>query len=80
MLPTNLKHPTIPFFTLTHVQLSPHFQIPKLYISLLPDHNKTHQTLKPLPNPKPYIPSQIPNPITLPKTPQLHFQFHQSLH
>ena len=65
--------------TVTDVEVSGDLQIAKVYISVLGDEKKREETLKGLAKAKGYIRSEIGNRIRLRKTPELHFEFDESV-
>ncbi|CUB20537.1 MULTISPECIES: 30S ribosome-binding factor RbfA [Bacillus] len=79
ILGRKLKDPRIGFLTVTDVEVSGDLQIAKVYISVLGDEKKREETLKGLAKAKGYIRSEIGNRIRLRKTPELHFEFDESV-
>jgi len=80
ILGRKLKDPRIGFLTVTDVEVSGDLQIAKVYISVLGDEKKREETLKGLAKAKGYIRSEIGNRIRLRKTPELHFEFDESVY
>jgi len=79
ILGRKLKDPRIGFLTVTDVEVTGDLQIAKVYISVLGDEKKREETLKGLAKAKGYIRSEIGNRIRLRKTPELHFEFDESV-
>ncbi len=79
ILGRKLKDPRIGFLTVTDVEVSGDLQIAKVYISVLGDEKKREETLKGLAKAKGYIRSEIGNRIRLRKTPELQFEFDESV-
>lgn len=74
-----LKDPRIGFLTVTDVRVSGDLQIAKVYISVLGDEKKREETLKGLAKAKGFIRSELGNRIRLRKTPEIHFEFDESI-
>lgn len=74
-----IKDPRIGFVTVTDVRVSGDLQIAKVYISVLGDEEKRENTLKGLAKAKGYIRSEIGQRIRLRKTPEILFEFDESV-
>ncbi|WP_445594025.1 30S ribosome-binding factor RbfA [Bacillus velezensis] len=74
-----LKDPRIGFLTVTDVRVSGDLQIAKVYISVLGGEKKKEEALKGLAKAKGFIRSEIGSRIRLRKTPELEFEFDESI-
>ncbi|HDR8067641.1 TPA: 30S ribosome-binding factor RbfA [Bacillus cereus] len=74
-----IKDPRIGFVTVTDVQVSGDLQIAKVYISVLGDEEQKENTLKGLAKAKGFIRSEIGQRIRLRKTPEITFEFDESI-
>ncbi len=74
-----LKDPRVGFVTVTDVEVSGDLQQAKVFISVLGDEEKKHETLSGLAKAKGFIRSEIGQRIRLRKTPELFFEFDESI-
>lgn len=74
-----IKDPRIGFVTVTDVQVSGDLQLAKVYISVLGDDEQRQNTLKGLAKAKGFIRSEIGQRIRLRKTPEISFEFDESI-
>ncbi|WP_379967323.1 30S ribosome-binding factor RbfA [Ectobacillus sp. sgz5001026] len=74
-----IKDPRIGFVTVTDVQVSGDLQLAKVYISVLGDEEQKQNTLKGLAKAKGFIRSEIGQRIRLRKTPEITFEFDESI-
>lgn len=74
-----IKDPRIGFVTVTDVRVTGDLQIAKVYISVLGDEDQKENTLKGLAKAKGFIRSEIGRRIRLRKTPEIHFEFDESI-
>lgn len=74
-----IKDPRIGFVTVTDVQVSGDLQLAKVYISVLGDEEQRQNTLKGLAKAKGFIRSEIGQRIRLRKTPEISFEFDESI-
>ncbi|MGM7720412.1 30S ribosome-binding factor RbfA [uncultured Metabacillus sp.] len=74
-----IKDPRIGFVTVTDVNVSGDLQIAKVYISVLGDEEQRQNTLKGLAKAKGFIRSEIGQRIRLRKTPEIQFEFDESI-
>jgi ribosome-binding factor A len=74
-----IKDPRIGFVTVTDVQVSGDLQLAKVYISVLGDEEQRQNTLKGLAKAKGFIRSEIGQRIRLRKTPEIAFEFDESI-
>lgn len=74
-----IKDPRIGFVTVTDVQVTGDLQQAKVYISVLGDEEQRENTLKGLAKAKGFIRTEIGNRIRLRKTPELIFEFDESM-
>ncbi|MFX3624663.1 MAG: 30S ribosome-binding factor RbfA [Ectobacillus sp.] len=74
-----IKDPRIGFVTVTDVQVSGDLQLAKVYISVLGDEEQRQNTLKGLAKAKGFIRSEIGQRIRLRKTPEITFEFDESI-
>lgn len=74
-----IKDPRIGFVTVTDVEVSGDLQIAKVYISVLGDSEQRENTLKGLSKAKGFIRSEIGKRIRLRKTPEIQFEFDESI-
>ena len=74
-----IKDPRIGFVTVTDVQVTGDLQQAKVYISVLGDEKQKEETLKGLTKAKGFIRSEIGSRIRLRKTPDLIFEFDESI-
>ncbi|CKF06848.1 truncated ribosome-binding factor A [Streptococcus pneumoniae] len=74
-----IKDPRVGFVTVTDVQVSGDLQIATVYISVLGDEEQKDSTLKGLAKAKGFIRSEIGQRIRLRKTPEISFEFDESI-
>lgn len=74
-----IKDPRIGFVTVTDVEVSGDLQQAKVYISVLGDDEQKEDTLKGLAKAKGFIRTEIGQRIRLRKTPELIFEFDESM-
>ncbi|MEH7108037.1 MULTISPECIES: 30S ribosome-binding factor RbfA [Bacillaceae] len=74
-----LKDPRIGFVTVTDVQVSGDLQQAKVFISVLGDDEQKENTLKGLAKAKGFIRTEIGHRIRLRKTPEIIFEFDESI-
>lgn len=74
-----IKDPRIGFVTVTDVQVTGDLQQAKVYISVLGDDEQKENTLKGLAKAKGFIKSEIGHRIRLRKTPEIIFEFDESI-
>ncbi|WP_078547047.1 30S ribosome-binding factor RbfA [Litchfieldia alkalitelluris] len=74
-----IKDPRIGFVTVTDVQVTGDLQQAKVYISVLGDDEQRENTLKGLAKAKGFIRSEIGKRIRLRKTPEIQFEFDESI-
>lgn len=74
-----IKDPRIGFVTVTDVQVTGDLQQAKVYISVLGDEQQREDTLKGLAKAKGFIRSEIGQRIRLRKTPEIQFEFDESI-
>lgn len=74
-----LKDPRIGFITVTDVRVTGDLQNAKVYISVLGNEEQREATLRSLAKAKGFIRSEIGNRIRLRKTPELSFEFDESI-
>ncbi|XJZ28540.1 30S ribosome-binding factor RbfA [Bacillota bacterium Lsc_1132] len=74
-----IKDPRIGFVTVTDVQVTGDLQQAKVYISVLGDEEQKENTLKGLAKAKGFIRSEIGQRIRLRKTPEIIFEFDESI-
>ncbi|OAS83294.1 MULTISPECIES: 30S ribosome-binding factor RbfA [Metabacillus] len=74
-----IKDPRIGFVTVTDVSVSGDLQIAKVFISVLGDEEQRQNTLKGLAKAKGFIRSEIGQRIRLRKTPEIQFEFDESI-
>jgi ribosome-binding factor A len=74
-----IKDPRIGFLTVTDVQLTGDLQQAKVYISVLGDEHQRENTLKGLAKANGFIRSEIGQRIRLRKTPEIIFEFDESI-
>jgi ribosome-binding factor A len=74
-----IKDPRIGFVTVTDVQVTGDLQQAKVYISVLGDDEQRENTLKGLAKAKGFIRSEIGQRIRLRKTPEIIFEFDESI-
>ncbi|WP_416826841.1 30S ribosome-binding factor RbfA [Ectobacillus polymachus] len=74
-----IKDPRIGFVTVTDVQVSGDLQLAKVYISVLGDEEQKQNTLKGLAKATGFIRSEIGQRIRLRKTPEITFEFDESI-
>jgi ribosome-binding factor A len=74
-----IKDPRIGFVTVTDVEVSGDLQIAKVFISVLGDEEQRQNTLKGLAKAKGFIRSEIGQRIRLRKTPEILFEFDESV-
>jgi ribosome-binding factor A len=74
-----IKDPRIGFVTVTDVQVTGDLQQATVYISVLGDQEQRENTLKGLAKAKGFIRSEIGHRIRLRKTPEISFEFDESI-
>ncbi|MBO9128863.1 30S ribosome-binding factor RbfA [Bacillus sp. 165] len=74
-----IKDPRIGFVTVTDVQVSGDLQQAKVFISVLGDEEQRQNTLKGLAKAKGFIRAEIGQRIRLRKTPEIQFEFDESI-
>jgi ribosome-binding factor A len=74
-----IKDPRIGFVTVTDVEVSGDLQLAKVFISVLGDEAQRENTLKGLAKAKGFIRSEIGQRIRLRKTPEIVFEFDESI-
>lgn len=74
-----IKDPRIGFVTVTDVSVTGDLQQATVYISVLGDENQKENTLKALAKAKGFIRSEIGQRIRLRKTPEISFEFDESI-
>ncbi|AIE59695.1 30S ribosome-binding factor RbfA [Bacillus methanolicus] len=74
-----IKDPRIGFVTVTDVQVTGDLQQAKVFISVLGDEEQRENTLKGLAKAKGFIRSEIGQRIRLRKTPEIIFEFDESI-
>ena len=74
-----IKDPRIGFVTVTDVQVTGDLQQAKVYISVLGDEEQRENTLKGLAKAKGFIRTEIGHRIRLRKTPEIIFEFDESI-
>ncbi|WP_071459484.1 30S ribosome-binding factor RbfA [Bacillus massilinigeriensis] len=74
-----IKDPRIGFVTVTDVEVTGDLQQAKVFISVLGDATQKENTLKALAKAKGFIRSEIGRRIRLRKTPEITFEFDQSI-
>lgn len=74
-----IKDPRIGFVTVTDVQVTGDLQQAKVFISVLGDADQKENTLKGLAKAKGFIRSEIGQRIRLRKTPEITFEFDESM-
>ncbi|CAM3705174.1 30S ribosome-binding factor RbfA [Mesobacillus zeae] len=74
-----IKDPRIGFVTVTDVEVTGDLQQAKVFISVLGDEAQKENTLKALAKAKGFIRSEIGQRIRLRKTPEITFEFDQSI-
>lgn len=74
-----MKDPRIGFVTVTDVRVTGDLQIAKVYISVLGGEEQRENTLKGLAKAKGFIRSEIGQRIRLRKTPEIQFEFDESI-
>lgn len=74
-----IKDPRIGFVTVTDVEVTGDLQQAKVYISVLGDDEQKENTLKGLAKAKGFIRTEIGQRIRLRKTPELIFEFDESM-
>lgn len=74
-----IKDPRIGFITVTDVQVTGDLQQAKVFISVLGDEEQKQNTLKGLAKAKGFIRSEIGRRIRLRKTPEIQFEFDESI-
>ncbi|WP_455662781.1 30S ribosome-binding factor RbfA [Pradoshia sp.] len=79
ILGRKLKDPRVGFVTVTDVEVSGDLQQAKVFISVLGDADKREDTLKGLEKAKGFIRSELGQRIRLRKTPELFFEFDESI-
>jgi ribosome-binding factor A len=79
ILGRKIKDPRVGFVTVTDVEVSGDLQQAKVYISVLGDAEKREDTLKGLSKAKGFIRSELGQRIRLRKTPEIIFEFDESI-
>ncbi|MGM7635798.1 30S ribosome-binding factor RbfA [Bacillus sp. FJAT-52991] len=79
ILNRKVKDPRIGFITVTDVEVTGDLQQAKVYITVLGDEQKREETLKALAKAKGFIRSEVGQRIRLRKTPELLFEFDESI-
>ncbi|WP_100330953.1 30S ribosome-binding factor RbfA [Bacillus xiapuensis] len=79
ILNRKVKDPRIGFITVTDVEVTGDLQQAKVYITVLGDEQKREETLKALTKAKGFIRSEVGQRIRLRKTPELLFEFDESI-
>lgn len=79
ILQRELKDPRIGFVTVTGVEMTGDLQQAKVYISVMGDEEQKMNTLEGLSRAKGFIRSEIGKVVKLRKTPELIFQFDESI-
>lgn len=74
-----IKDPRIGFVTVTDVEVTGDLQQAKVYITVLGDEQQREETLKGLAKAKGFIRTEIGSRIRLRKTPELIFEFDESI-
>mgnify|MGYP001499106437 CR=1 FL=1 len=74
-----LKDPRVGFVTVTDVQVTGDLQQAKVYITVLGDEDTKQETLTALEKAKGFIRSEIGSRIRLRKTPEIFFEFDESI-
>lgn len=74
-----IKDPRVGFVTVTDVRVSGDLQLATVYISVLGDEEQKENTLKGLAKAKGFIRSEIGQRIRLRKTPEISFEFDESI-
>lgn len=74
-----IKDPRVGFVTITDVQVTGDLQQATVYISVLGDDEQKESTLKGLETAKGFIRSEIGQRIRLRKTPEISFEFDESI-
>ncbi|RIW36447.1 30S ribosome-binding factor RbfA [Bacillus salacetis] len=74
-----IKDPRVGFVTVTDVEVSGDLQQAKVYITVLGDEEQREDTLKGLAKAKGFIRSEIGQRVRLRKTPELIFEFDESI-
>jgi ribosome-binding factor A len=74
-----IKDPRVGFVTITDVQVTGDLQQAKVYISVLGDEQQREDTLKGLAKAKGFIRTEIGQRIRLRKTPELIFEFDETM-
>ncbi|PAQ15921.1 30S ribosome-binding factor RbfA [Bacillus sp. FJAT-42315] len=79
ILNRKVKDPRIGFITVTDVEVTGDLQQATVYITVLGDEQKREETLKALAKAKGFIRSEVGQRIRLRKTPELLFEFDESI-
>lgn len=74
-----IKDPRIGFVTVTDVSVSGDLQLAKVYITVLGDEEQKQDTLKGLAKANGFIRSEIGKRVRLRKTPEITFEFDESI-
>ncbi len=74
-----IKDPRVGFVTVTDVEVSGDLQIAKVFISVLGDQEKREETLAGLNKAKGFIRAEIGQRVRLRKTPEIFFEFDESI-
>lgn len=79
ILGRKIKDPRVGFVTITDVEVTGDLQQAKVFISVLGDEEQKQNTLKGLAKAKGFIRSEIGQRIRLRKTPEIFFEFDESI-
>lgn len=79
ILSRRLKDPRVGFVTVTDVEVTGDLQQAKVYITVLGDEGTKQETLTALEKAKGFIRSEIGSRIRLRKTPEIFFEFDESI-
>lgn len=80
LITTEIKDPRIsPLTSVVAVEVAPDLKTAKVYISVLGDEEKQHDTLRGLKSAAPFLRSQLAKTINLRNTPELRFVADQSI-
>lgn len=74
-----IKDPRVGFVTVTDVKVSGDLQLAKVYITILGDEDQKQNTLKALVKANGFIRSEIGKRVRLRKTPEISFEFDESI-
>ncbi|MUV39918.1 Ribosome-binding factor [Lentibacillus sp. JNUCC-1] len=79
ILTRKIKDPRVGFVTVTDVEVTGDLQQAKIFISVLGDEKKKHESLVGLAKAKGFIRSEIGKRIRLRKTPEISFEFDEAI-